>query len=57
MRVVFVYSGGRERRGSDGPSDFFYGARELAGSPQFDIEYVDLDSSPADPLTALVEYL
>jgi hypothetical protein len=21
MRVAFVYSGGRERRGSDGPSD------------------------------------
>ncbi len=54
MKVIFVYSGGREDKRSDGPSDFFYGAKKLASDTRFEIEYVDLDASPADPLTALV---
>ena len=53
-RIAFVYSGGREGRGSDGPSDFFYGARELAGGGRFEIECLDLDSRPADLGTALI---
>lgn len=54
MKVAFVYSGGRERRGSDGPSDFFYGARELGGLNGYEVECIDLDHAPADRVTALV---
>jgi len=48
LKIAFVYSGGRERRGSEGPSDFFYGARELAGLGKLEIECLDLDARPAD---------
>jgi glycosyltransferase involved in cell wall biosynthesis len=54
MKVTFVYSGGRERRGSDGPSDFFYGARELGALNGYEVECIDLDHAPADRFTALV---
>jgi glycosyltransferase involved in cell wall biosynthesis len=54
MKVAFVYSGGRERRGSDGPSDFFYGARELGALEGYEVECMDLDHAPADRVTALV---
>jgi glycosyltransferase involved in cell wall biosynthesis len=53
MKVAFVYSGGREARGSDGPSDFFYGARELGTLDGYEVECIDLDHTPADPVTAL----
>ena len=53
MKLAFVYSGGRAQRGLDGPSDFFYGARELAEQAGWEIECVDLDGSPADPGTAI----
>jgi glycosyltransferase involved in cell wall biosynthesis len=54
MKVAFVYSGGRERRGSAGPSDFFYGARELGALVGYEVECIDLDHAPADRVTALV---
>ena len=54
MKVAFVYSGGRERRGSAGPSDFFYGARELGALEGYEVEFMDLDHAPADWVTALV---
>ena len=54
MKVAFVYSGGREERGSDGPSDFFYGAREIGAAVGWDVECIDLDGLPADPMTGLV---
>jgi glycosyltransferase involved in cell wall biosynthesis len=54
MKLAFVYSGGRERRGSDGPSDFFYGAKELVVAKGWDVGCIDLDGSPADPVTGLV---
>ena len=54
MKVVFVYSGGREARGADGPSDFFYGARELGVLESYEVECIDLDHAPADRVTALV---
>jgi glycosyltransferase involved in cell wall biosynthesis len=54
MKVIFVYSGGRERRGSDGPSDFFYGARELGALNGYEVECIDLDMESPDLLTALV---
>ena len=54
MKLAFVYSGGRERRGSDGPSDFFYGARELGALEGYEVECIDLDHAPADRVTALV---
>ena len=53
-RIAFVYSGGRERRGSDGPSDFFYGARELGALEGYEVECIDLDYAPAARVTALV---
>jgi glycosyltransferase involved in cell wall biosynthesis len=53
-KIAFVYSGGREGRGSDGPSDFFYGARELAGLGGGEIECLDLDARPADLGTAMI---
>lgn len=53
MKLAFVYSGGREARGSDGPSDFFYGARELGALDGYEVECIDLDHTPADPVTAL----
>lgn len=54
MKLAFVYSGGRERRGSDGPSDFFYGARELGTLNGYEVECIDLDKAPSDLPTALV---
>ena len=54
MKLAFVYSGGRERRGSDGPSDFFYGARELVTLKGYEVECIDLDKAPSDLPTALV---
>lgn len=54
MKIIFVYSGGRERRGSDGPSDFFYGARELGALDGYEVECIDLDHAPPDRFTALV---
>ena len=54
MKVVFVYSGGREARGSDGPSDFFYGAREIGAGMGWDVGCIDLDPWPADPVSGLV---
>jgi glycosyltransferase involved in cell wall biosynthesis len=54
MKVAFVYSGGRERRGSDGPSDFFYGARELGGLDSYEVECIDLDKATPDPVTTLI---
>jgi glycosyltransferase involved in cell wall biosynthesis len=54
MKVVFVYSGGREARGSDGPSDFFYGAREIGAAMGWDVGCIDLDPWPADPVSGLV---
>ncbi len=54
MRVAFVYAGGRLGRDALGPSDFFYGARELACRPGWDVRLVDSDRRPADPLTGLL---
>ena len=54
MKLIFIYSGGRERRGSDGPSDFFYGARELGALEGYEVECIDLDHAPPDRFTALV---
>ena len=53
MKLAFVYSEGREKRGSDGSSDFFYGARELAAQGKFEIDCVDLDVLSADVGTAV----
>lgn len=54
MKVAFVYAGGRLGRDAQGPSDFFYGARELARRSDWDVRLVELDQSPADPLTGLL---
>jgi len=54
MKLAFVYSGGRERRGSGRPSDFFYGARELGDLQGYEMECIDLDKALPDPVTALV---
>jgi hypothetical protein len=54
MKVAFVFSGGRHLRKADGPSDFFYGARELASSSGWSVDCLEVDSEPADPLTGLI---
>lgn len=54
MKVAFVYVGGRLGRDAQGPSDFFYGARELAQRPGWDVRLVESDRHPADPLTGLL---
>ena len=54
MKVVFVFSGGRHLRGTDGPSDFFYGARELASLTGWSVDCLEVDADPADPLTGLI---
>ncbi len=54
MRVAFVYAGGRHLRGTDGPSDFFYGARELASQNGWAIDCLEVDFHPADPMTGLI---
>jgi len=43
LKIAFVYAGGREER-EDGPSDFFYGARELEKWGD-KIEIIDLDQA------------
>jgi glycosyltransferase involved in cell wall biosynthesis len=54
MRVAFVHAGGRHLRGTDGPSDFFYGARELAARPGWEVDCLEVDAEPADPMTGLI---
>jgi glycosyltransferase involved in cell wall biosynthesis len=54
MKVAFVYAGGRHLRGTDGPSDFFYGARELPSLSGWSVDCLELDDKPADPLTGLI---
>jgi hypothetical protein len=54
MRVAFVHAGGRHLRGTDGPSDFFYGARELAALPGWEVDCLEVDAEPADPMTGLI---
>jgi len=54
LKVVFVYAGGRLGRDSQGPSDFFYGARELASRADWDVRLLELDQLPADVLTGLL---
>lgn len=53
MKVAFVYAGGRLGRDAQGPSDFFYGARELPLRADWDVRLVELDQFPADPLTGI----
>lgn len=54
MRVAFVFAGGRHLRGTDGPSDFFYGARELSSRSGWSLDCLEVDVNPADPLTGLI---
>jgi len=54
VKVAFVYAGGRLGRDAQGPSDFFYGARELSRRAGWDVQLFDADSGPADPLTGLL---
>jgi len=54
LKVAYVYAGGRLGRDAQGPSDFFYGARELAGREAWDVRLVELDQLPADALTGLL---
>lgn len=54
MKVAFVYAGGRLGRDAQGPSDFFYGARELARRCGWEVSLVELDRFPADSLTGLL---
>lgn len=54
MRVAFVYAGGRHLRGTDGPSDFFYGSRELPSQTGWKLDCLEVDADPADPLTGLI---
>lgn len=54
VKVAFVYAGGRLGRVAQGPSDFFYGARELAHRSGWDLRLVETDARPADKLTGLL---
>lgn len=54
MKVAFVYAGGRHLRGTDGPSDFFYGARQMETRAGWAVDCLDADPGPADTLTSLV---
>jgi glycosyltransferase involved in cell wall biosynthesis len=54
MKVAFVYAGGRHLRGTDGPSDFFYGSRELPSQTGWKVDCLEVDEDPADPLTGLI---
>lgn len=54
MKVAYVYAGGRLGRDARGPSDFFYGAQELARRSDWDVRLVELDQLPADALTGLL---
>jgi glycosyltransferase involved in cell wall biosynthesis len=54
VKVAFVYAGGRHLRGTDGPSDFFYGARELAALPGWVVDCLEVDADQADPQTGLI---
>ena len=54
MKVAFVYAGGRHLRGTDGPSDFFYGAKELSSRHGWTVDCLEVDAEPADTLTGLI---
>jgi glycosyltransferase involved in cell wall biosynthesis len=54
MKVAFVYAGGRHLRGTDGPSDFFYGARELSSRHGWSVDCLEVNADPADLLTGLI---
>ena len=51
LKIAFVYAGGRHLRRPDGPSDFFYGARELSKTTDWEVDCLEVDDLPADPLT------
>jgi glycosyltransferase involved in cell wall biosynthesis len=54
MKVAFVYAGGRHLRGTDGPSDFFYGSQELGSLTGWGVDCLEVDAHPADPLTGMI---
>jgi glycosyltransferase involved in cell wall biosynthesis len=54
VKIAFVYAGGRHLRGTDGPSDFFYGSRELPSLTGWSVDCLEVDADPADPLTGLI---
>jgi len=54
VKIAFVFAGGRHLRGTDGPSDFFYGARELSSRLGWSVVCLELDSDPVDRLTGLI---
>lgn len=54
VKAAFVYAGGRLGRDARGPSDFFYGGRELARRPDWSVGLVESDCRPADPPTGLL---
>jgi glycosyltransferase involved in cell wall biosynthesis len=54
VKIAFVFAGGRHLRGTNGPSDFFYGARELSSRLGWSVDCLELDSDPVDPLTGLI---
>lgn len=54
VKIAFVYAGGRLGRAAQGPSDFFYGARELASHKDREVVMVELDERPADPVIGLL---
>jgi hypothetical protein len=54
MKVAFVYAGGRHLRGTDGPSDFFYGSRELPLQTGWKVDCLEVDADTADLLTGLI---
>jgi glycosyltransferase involved in cell wall biosynthesis len=54
MKVAFVYAGGRHLRGTDGPSDFFYGSREMPLQSGWTVDCLEVDADPADPLTGII---
>jgi len=54
VKVAFVYAGGRLGRDAQGPSDFFYGARELVRRADWDVRLFEIDQLPADALTGLL---
>lgn len=54
VKIAFVYAGGRLGCDEQRPADFFYGARELASRPGWEIEQLETDSYPTDLATGFL---
>lgn len=54
LKIAFLFAVARHLRHAAGPSDFFYGARELGKREGWEVDCLEVDDLPADALTGFL---